>query len=62
MHRESGYEHYKEPEGVEKSAREAIGIPLYGVTCAAVIIGLMRAMTLRGQNTMIHWRLTFISS
>lgn len=60
MHRESGYEHYKEPEGVEMSARKAIGIQLYGAARTAVITGLMRAVTLGGQNTMIQWRLTFI--
>lgn len=45
MHREFGYEHYKEPEGVEMSMRKAIGIQLHGVT-AAVITGLMRLVTL----------------
>lgn len=61
MHRESGYECYKEAEGVEMSARKAIGIQLYGAALTAVITGLMRAVTLRGQNTMILWRLTFTS-
>lgn len=61
MHRESGYERYKEPEGVGMSARKAIGIQLYGAARTAVITGLMRAVTLRGQNAMILWRLTFIS-
>lgn len=60
MHRESGYERYKEPEGVEMSARKAIGIQLYGAARTAVITSLMRAVTLRGQNTTILWRLTFI--
>lgn len=61
MHRESGYECYKEAEGVEMSARKAIGIQLYGAALTAVITALMRAVTLRGQNTMILWRLTFTS-
>lgn len=60
MHRESGYERYKEPEGVEMTVRKAIGIQLYGAAHTAVITGLMRAVTLGGQNTMIQWRLTFI--
>lgn len=60
MHRESGYERYKEPEGVERSARKAIGIQLYGAGRTAVITGLMRVVTLRGHNTMILCRLTFI--
>lgn len=55
MHGESGYERYKEPEGVEMSARKAIGIQLYGAACTAVITSLMRAVTLRGQNTTILW-------
>lgn len=62
MHRESGYERYKEPEGVGMSARKAIGIQLYGAAHTAVTRGLMRAVTLRGQNTIILWRLTFVSS
>ena len=53
MHRESGYERYKEPEGVGMSARKAIGIQLCGAARTAVITGLMRAVTLRGQNTTI---------
>lgn len=61
MQWESGYECCKEPEGVEMSARKAIGIQLYGAAHTAVITGLMRAVTLRGQNTMSLWRLTFIS-
>lgn len=56
MHRESGYERYKEPVGVEMSARKAIGIQLYGAARTAVITGLMRAVTLGGQNTTIQWR------
>lgn len=52
MHRESGYECYKEAEDVEMSARKAIGIQLYGT---AVITGLTRAVALGGQNTMIMW-------
>lgn len=60
MHWESGYECYKESEGVEMSSRNSIGIQSYGATCTAVITGLMRAVTLVGQNTMIQWRLTFI--
>lgn len=60
MHRESGYECYKEPEGVEMNVRKAIGIHLYGAARTAVITSLMRAVTLGGQNTMIQWRSTFI--
>ena len=60
MHRESGYECYKERGGVEMSARKAIGIHLYGAARTAVITGLVRAVTLGGQNTLIRWRLTFI--
>lgn len=58
MHRESGYECYKEPEGAEMTVREAIGIQLYGAAHTAVITGLMRAVTHRGQNATILWRLT----
>lgn len=61
MHRESGYECYKEPEGAGMSARKAIGIQLYGAAHTAVITGLMRVLTHRGQNATILWRLTFIS-
>lgn len=60
MHGKSGYERYKEPEGVEMSARKAIGIQLYRATRTAVITSLMRAVTLGGQSTTILWRLTFI--
>lgn len=60
MHGESGYERYKEPDGVEMTARKAIGIQLYGAARTAGIPSLMRAVTLRGQNTTILWRLTFI--
>ena len=38
--------------------RKAIGIQPNGVTSAAVITGLMRVVTLGGQNNMIQWRLT----
>lgn len=55
MHRESGYECDKEAEEVEMSARKAIGIQLYGAAVTAVITGLMRAVALGGQNTMIMW-------
>lgn len=58
---ESGYECYKEPGGVEMSVRKAIGIQLYGAARTAVITGLMRAVTHRGQNAVILRRLTFIS-
>lgn len=58
MCRESGYECYKEAEGVEMSARKAIGIHLYGAAGTAVIMGLMRVVTFGGQNTLIQWRLT----
>lgn len=61
MHMESGYGCYKEAEGVEMSARKAIGIQLYGAALTAVITGLMRAVDLGRQNTMIMWRLTFTS-
>lgn len=60
VHRESGYKCYKEPEGVQMSARKAIGSQLYGAAHTAVIKGLMRVVTLGGQNIMIQWRLTFI--
>lgn len=40
------------------SARKAIGIQLYRAAYTAVIAGLMRAVTLRGQNTMMLWGLT----
>lgn len=54
MHRESGYERYKEPDWVDMSARKAIGIQLYEAARTAVITGLIRAVTLGGQNTMIQ--------
>lgn len=54
---ESGYEGYKERGGVGTGVRKTVGIRLYG---AAVITGLMRGVTLRGQRTTVLWRLTFI--
>lgn len=54
MHRKSSYECHKKPEWFEMSSRNSIGIQLYGATCTAVITGLMRAVTLGGQNSMIQ--------